>query len=750
MLAAARNEAKERYHRYLNLIKLDEQKLRCSVNDEDFRKISDVTDKSKESAFLKKRSQLQEKFSRLSASKFNRPVETVTKHVKSAVLNLTTNEIPNNQLDLLNLGPQFVPTQQHVPYMDIITSTECIALKLDKELKNHESERLRSDVSNILSKFLNKKIPSNLNIAQINAIKELKSDHNTTIYPFDKGAGFAVLTREDSLSKLKEQLGEAKVCNIDPTMSLVGKFQSFISQLRKKNKIDNKLFYKMYPSDAIPPRMYGLLKAHKISKGYPMRCVVSTIGTPSYGASEFLVQLIQPTLSKSNIRVKNSSSFVDEAKTWNIGKEEVQVSFDVVALYPSVPISKAVDAITDILSKDMDDISTRTKLTLKDIRELIELCLCKCYFLWENEIYFIEDAGPIGLSLMVVVSEAYLQFNENISLSIAILRDVAPITYRRYVDDSHSRFKSIESARSFKDILNDQDPRIQYTMEEQLENGSLSFLDVTCINNGMGNYEFNVFRKEAITNVQIKPNSSIDPRILEGVFKGFLSRAKRICSEKYLKDEIAFLINIFVENGHNRTYLESIAKCYDAPMTRDENTEQNDYKNMVKLPWIPILGPRLRKVFKNQGIKVVFTSTRNLQDILCNNKCKLPQNSYPGVYQLECSCGQGVYIGETKKRISTRTKEHEKNAEKGRWNSSGAVEHCRDCHGQFNWQEAKTLAVENNYYRRQVRESLEIRCQKTGPGQPGGCNKDYGKVTSSRSWNAFFDKFDNHSCNNVI
>ena len=69
--------------------------------------------------------------------------------------------------------------------------------------------------------------------------------------------------------------------------------------------------------------MYGLIKAHKAEKNFPMRCVVSTIGTPPYGASKYLVDLFQPTLDKNEIRVKNSTSFVNEAKNWKIGKNEV-------------------------------------------------------------------------------------------------------------------------------------------------------------------------------------------------------------------------------------------------------------------------------------------------------------------------------------------------------------------------------------------------------------------------------------------
>ena len=69
-------------------------------------------------------------------------------------------------------------------------------------------------------------------------------------------------------------------------------------------------------------------------------------------------------------------------------------------------------------------------------------------------------------------------------------------------------------------------------------------MDVTIKNNLNQSYDFAVYRKPAITNVQIKPHSNICPNIAMGVFKGFLSRALHICSENYIE----FLINVFAEN----------------------------------------------------------------------------------------------------------------------------------------------------------------------------------------------------------
>ena len=87
-------------------------------------------------------------------------------------------------------------------------------------------------------------------------------------------------------------------------------------------------------------------------------------------------------------------------------------------------------------------------------------------------------------------------------------------------------------------------------------------MDVTIRNSLNHCYDFAVYRKPAITNVQIKPHLNICRNIAIGVFKGFLSRALHICSENYLAQEIEFLLNVFGENGHSITILEKVTKEY--------------------------------------------------------------------------------------------------------------------------------------------------------------------------------------------
>ena len=113
----------------------------------------------------------------------------------------------------------------------------------------------------------------------------------------------------------------------------------------------------------------------------------------------------------------------------------------------------------------------------------------------------------------------------------------------------------------------------------------------------------------------------------------FLSRVNKICSERYIDEEIQFLIDVFTKNGYERKTMENITKKYlnelqNLPVNNKDTSE--DINKVVKLPWIPIIGPKLRQAFKKKNIKAIFfTSGPNLKSLLCRNKTKLLPNSYP-------------------------------------------------------------------------------------------------------------------------
>ena len=67
------------------------------------------------------------------------------------------------------------------------------------------------------------------------------------------------------------------------------------------------------------------------------------------------------------------------------------------------------------------------------------------------------------------------------------------------------------------------------------------------------------------------------------------------CSKRYINEGIQFLIDTFTENGHEKKTLVK-SELQNPPGTNKDNTE--DIKKVVNLPWIPIIGLKLRQAFK--------------------------------------------------------------------------------------------------------------------------------------------------------
>ena len=81
-------------------------------------------------------------------------------------------------------------------------------------------------------------------------------------------------------AKIKEQLGKSTKAKIDPTSRLMSKIHKKLWKHRKK-KFTNKTYFELCPSDTIPARLYGTIKAHKPEKKlfYASHCLSNRYAT---------------------------------------------------------------------------------------------------------------------------------------------------------------------------------------------------------------------------------------------------------------------------------------------------------------------------------------------------------------------------------------------------------------------------------------------------------------------------------------
>ena len=333
-------------------------------------------------------------------------------------------------------------------------------------------------------------------------------------------------------------------------------------------------------------------------------------------------------------------------------------------------------------------------------------------------------------------------------------------------------------------------PRVQFTIEEEEEN-SIAFLDAHITRHDDGTLTTKIYRKPSNTNIGLKPQACQDPKIVIGAFKGELCRCYKLCSStEQSKKEIEYTLDLFEDNGHNRAELKKIADSYQPPtntnknknkerektkkrpnveipeqQTKDlfralpfrsdedvreeEDEEIQEQKMFACIPYIPEVAHPLRRVLAKAGVNTIFSSGQKLKNILCGkNKTKPPPEKKKGVYRYQCPCSdKAVYVGQTARACDLRWKEHKSAIQRQNWQHSGISQHYQTCDKGFNVENASVITTmqskskKKTMYDLKVREALEIRRNKCGPGK--GLNFDMGAYVKTDIWDPVLHTMDN-------
>ena len=176
--------------------------------------------------------------------------------------------------------------------------------------------------------------------------------------------------------------------------------------LKKENVLDEREYHRVYPSSAVIPRFYGLPKVHK--QGAPLRPIVASRGSITYNLAQMIAQILSPLVGKNGYALKNSAAMVQELSQLTLKESDVLVSFDVTALFTKVPVDRSLDIILDRLEKDAS-LSSRTRLTAVQIRDLLRTCLKTTYFQYDGVIYTQVEGAAMGSPISPIVANLNME-----------------------------------------------------------------------------------------------------------------------------------------------------------------------------------------------------------------------------------------------------------------------------------------------------------------------------------------------------
>ena len=395
MLSATRDRVRQEYHAHLTKIKEITRQLEEHLSKEDFDTIVSVTETSRENKYQKESKRLKTKFEHLQGEDKKKSKKQRESKLKHEVIDLTIDGIDKDVEAFLKLGPDFSTAPRKLPFEKIIIETEnmCKIIEKEKEIKpdqgpelEREEHRLREKVKQLLRKQKKKKIKTNLTRQEEIGRRKAYDDKERIYLPADKGKVMVAMERTEERGgeasyefKMKKVLEDMKAKpstranrDWDLTEKISKEGREIVKEMIENEEITENYGKWLKPNECRAPRLVGYPKVHK--EEVPLRGVVSFIKSPYENVAKALVPILRTLQGRSGHYIKNSHQLKEIIKGWSIERDEILVSYDVEKLYPSIPISKALDLV-ERLSKCNRNLKETTTFSVASIMKLLRWIL---------------------------------------------------------------------------------------------------------------------------------------------------------------------------------------------------------------------------------------------------------------------------------------------------------------------------------------------------------------------------------------
>ncbi|XP_055591284.1 uncharacterized protein LOC129743324 [Uranotaenia lowii] len=392
----------------------------------------------------------------------------------SWVQNLTNEDLPDCVMRSLQLGSGFnCPDPHAVPYVMILSEIESV-------IQYHtQAQTIRFDISNAVTNHINytnqsfhddyEWIRKEMNDAR----KFLKDRPDLIVTKADKGKQIVVMKTEDYKSKINDLVNDSETyieLPKDPTAKTLKRINALIDNWVSNKYIEQPVGRKLKLFHCNPPRAYGLPKTHK--EGVPLRLIVSTIGTATYRMAKFLASILNGIVGKSKYHVNNSFQFAEEVREIAPPLETVLFSLDVVSLFTNVPVDFAIESV----DLRWTEVAEHTDIEKESFIEMLKIVLESNFFQLNGKIFAQKFGVPMGSPLSPVIASIALERIENAALDTLLEQGIAPVLYKRYVDDCLVCAK-VNEQQPIMEVFNSMHQRLKFTIEHETD-GRIKFLDM--------------------------------------------------------------------------------------------------------------------------------------------------------------------------------------------------------------------------------------------------------------------------------
>ena len=135
---------------------------------------------------------------------------------------------------------------------------------------------------------------------------------------------------------------------------------------------------------------------------------MSSCGSVTNGVAKELAKILKPLVGKSPHHINSTQDFVEQVKHITLVPGECLSSYDVSALFTSVPVDPALNIIRNLLDKN-HTLKERTVLAVNDILLLLEFCLKNMYFSFQDQFYEQVEGAAMGSPVSPIVANLYME-----------------------------------------------------------------------------------------------------------------------------------------------------------------------------------------------------------------------------------------------------------------------------------------------------------------------------------------------------
>ena len=211
---------------------------------------------------------------------------------------------------------------------------------------------------------------------------------------------------------------------------------------------------------------------------------------------------MKPLVGMSTHHVHNTRDFVEQLKDVRLRQGECIISYDVTALFTSVPIQPVLNIIQQRLAKDKD-LQQRTTMSIKHITSLLEFYLNSTSFVFQGQYYQQIEGAAVGSPLSPIVANIFM---ENLEEEAWETAPHPPSLWKRFVDDTFVILEA-QYKDGFFHHINSLDANIKFTAETAKADGSIPFLDTLVTPQSDGSLQTTVYRKPTHTNQYLQWDS---------------------------------------------------------------------------------------------------------------------------------------------------------------------------------------------------------------------------------------------------